>query len=220
MKNELNTMSFSEKHPKLNILVGLALVIILLFIAIKILIWFIRELSSGFIWVTHILSKADAVIVVALITGTVSIFSVLFSSVISRIIDYKKNRREYLYQKREQPYTQFIDTYYKIQMSEKMGKKYTEQEMLKDMAEFSKTLTLWGSNRVVKLWVNYRTNVNKSSGVDSLLEFEKILFEIRRDMGFRKLKKGTLLKFFINDLDETLVKRKGERNDQADKTTH
>ena len=46
--------------------------------------------------------------------------------------------------------------------------------------------------------------------IDNLFEYEKILYEIRKDMGFRKMKKGTLLKFFVNDLDDATQKTKSE----------
>ena len=50
-------------------------------------------------------SKLDAVIIVALITAAVTIIS----GIISKIIDFKQNRREYLSQKREEPYAEFIN---------------------------------------------------------------------------------------------------------------
>ena len=84
------------------------------------------------------------------------------------------------------------------------GQVYTQEEMAKDISSFSQELTLWGSNKVVKLWVDYRTKATQLNGTDSLFEFERILYEIRKDMGFKKLKKGTLLKFVVNDLDESI----------------
>ena len=98
----------------------------------------------------------------------------------------------------------YIVNLYKISWD----RKYTQEEMLKDMTSFSKELTLWGSNEVVKLWVNYRIKATQLQGLDNIYEFEKILYRIRKDMGFKKMKKGTLLKFFVNDLDESIKKYK------------
>lgn len=39
---------------------------------------------------------------------------------------------------------------YKIQKNVKEPQKYTEEEMLDDILSFSKKLTLWGSNKVIK----------------------------------------------------------------------
>ena len=126
----------------------------------------------------------------------------------AKSLEYRKARREYLAQKREKPYSDFVAMYYKILMSKKLGEEYGQEEMLKDMTAFSQDLTLWGSNKVVRLWVDYRTKATQLNGVDNLFQYEKILYEIRKDMGFRKMKKGTLLKFVVNDLDESLKKLK------------
>jgi len=66
-----------------------------------------------------LISKQDAVVIVALITGTVSLIGVIISSVVSKVIDYRKNCQEYLAQKREKPYGEFVDMVYKIQQNSK-----------------------------------------------------------------------------------------------------
>lgn len=79
--------------------------------------------------------------------------------------------------------------------------------MIKMISEFSKGLTLWGSNRVVRKWLKYRKNSIQGGGTDSLLILEDILYEMRRDVGLKKrMKKGDMLSFFINDID-TLIKK-------------
>ena len=59
-------------------------------------------------------STTDKVIIVAMITGMVSIVGVVFTSVIAKIIDYRYNVKKYLYDKREAPYEQFISIIYTI----------------------------------------------------------------------------------------------------------
>ena len=84
--------------------------------------------------------------------------------------------------------------------------KMSEDEMIQMISEFSKGLTLWGSNRVVRKWLKYRKN-SIQGGTDSLLILEDILYEMRRDVGLKKrMKKGDMLSFFINDID-TLIKK-------------
>ena len=170
---------------------------------------FISHIVSSFVdWISTVATTLDAVVIVALITGAVSIVGVIISSIVAKSLEYRKARREYLAQKREKPYSDFVAMYYKILMSKKLGEEYSQEEMLKDMTAFSQELTLWGSNKVVRLWVDYRTKATQLNGVDNLFQYEKILYEIRKDMGFRKMKKGTLLKFVVNDLDESLKKLK------------
>ena len=207
-----DTRSFSEKHPRWNFFIGLLLffgmiagAIAIVYYAIK----FISHIVSSFVeWISTVATTLDAVVIVALITGAVSIAGVIISSIVAKSLEYRKARREYLAQKREKPYSDFVAMYYKILMSKKLGEEYSQEEMLKDMTAFSQELTLWGSNKVVRLWVDYRTKATQLNGVDNLFQYEKILYEIRKDMGFRKMKKGTLLKFVVNDLDESLKKLK------------
>ena len=206
----MDSLSFSERHPKWNFLISLALCLAMIVGAILIAYYALklvgRVIDTFINWVSTVTSTLDAVVIVALITGAVSITGVIISSIVGKSIEYRKSRLEYLAQKREKPYGDFIAMYYKILMSDKVKEEYTQEEMLKDISNFSQDLTLWGSNKVVKLWVDYRTKATQLKGTDNLFEFEKILYEIRKDMGFRKMKKGTLLKFVINDLDELLDK--------------
>ena len=207
-----DTRPFSEKHLRWNFFIGLLLLFGMIAGAIAIVYYvikFISHIVSSFVdWISTVATALDAVVIVALITGAVSIVGVIISSIVAKSLEYRKARREYLAQKREKPYSDFVAMYYKILMSKKLGEEYSQEEMLKDMTAFSQELTLWGSNKVVRLWVDYRTKATQLNGVDNLFQYEKILYEIRKDMGFRKMKKGTLLKFVVNDLDESLKKLK------------
>ena len=85
-------------------------------------------------------------------------------------------------------------------MQEKASKneEYTSEEMFTDIQKFQKKLMLWGSNRVVKAWIDYRTNVSPD-GSNALFYMENILYAIRKDMGYKNLGKGKLLSMSIND---------------------
>ncbi len=211
IQQEKIKVPFHIKHPKLNTLFGLIILLIAVGIAIFILKVLFRWIGNGITglinWTKNTLSNVDAVVIVALITGVVSIISVLFSSIVSKIIESKQARRDYLNQKREEPYKQFLDMYYKILMGSKTNEQYDQVDMIKDIQEFSKSLTLWGSNRVVKLWVQFRSKSLNGEASKNIFLLEDLMFAMRKDMGFKRMKKGTLLKFFINDLDE----HKGEK---------
>ena len=139
-------------------------------------------------------SKLDAVIIVALITAAVTIIS----GVVSKIIDFKQKRREYLSQKKEEPYAEFINVYFKMQEKVSKNEIYLPDEMFNDIQKFQKKLMLWGSNRVVKAWIEYRANAG-TDGMNALFYMEKILYAIRKDMGYKNLGKGKLLSMSIND---------------------
>ena len=85
----------------------------------------------------------------------------------------------------------------------------TESDKFRMMSDFSKGLTLWGSNKVVKKWLRYRkASLEDMNPENSLLLLEDIIYEIRKDVGQRKrLGKGDMLSIFINDI-EKIIKNK------------
>lgn len=211
MKADVKTdnRSFSEKHPRLNFLVGLLLLFFLV-VAAGFVVYVIGKLITNGItaaanWLASLASKLDAVVIVALITGCVSIVGVLLSSIVAKRIEYKRGRQEYLAKKREEPYGQFVDMVYKIQQNAKKNNSYTEAKMIEDLSRFSKQITLWGSSNVVNKWVKFReSSANPDAAKNNLLVLEDIMNEMRKDLGLKKTKKGNLLAFFVNDIKSAM----------------
>ena len=190
---------FLEEHQRINIILALDLIIIIVIVAGVILKSIVKGIIESLEWLTSVVSNMDVVVIVALITGTVSIVSVIISSIVSKIIDYKKNRQEYLAKKREEPYGEFVEMIYKLQKNLEENNSYTEEMMLKDLSSFSKQITLWGSSKVVNLWVKFREQgIVQEMG--NLFLLEELMNEMRKDLGMKKVEKGNLLAFFINDI--------------------
>lgn len=202
-----NKKPFAEKYPKINFLLGLALLIGIVIFVIWLIKIFYNSIVNGLIKLTAIASKLDAVIIVALITGLVSIVGVIISSIFAKIVDYRKSRQEYLTQKREKPYGEFVEMIYKIQRNTKIPGTYSDEEMLKDLSKFSRQITLWGSPRVINKWIQFRENSsNPEKAKDNLFLMEEIMNDMRKDLGLRKVKKGNLLGFFVNDIKSVIKK--------------
>lgn len=207
-------LPFSQRHPRINFLIGLILLALIVLIIVW-LIWFVfSSLGKGIeqivIFLKKFVSTTDKVIIVAMITGAVSIIGVVFTSVIAKVIDYRYNVKKYLYDKREIPYEQFISMVYAIMEDTKkpLNERMTESEMSRMVSEFSKGLTLWGSNKVVKKWLKYRKASMGQPNPENLLLLEDIIYEIRKDVGQRKkLGKGDMLSFFINDIEKIVGKK-------------
>lgn len=200
--------TFAERHPNLNTLIGLILLILICVGGIFMIKWIALKIGKGLTATKDFLklfvNSTDKVIVVAMITGSVSIIGVIISSIFAKIVEYRFNVKKYLYDKREEPYKQFIEMIYTIIEDAKKpeDERMTEMEMAKLVSDFSKGLTLWGSNRVVKKWLKYRKSSLQGNSQKLLIEMEEIIYEIRRDVGLgRKLKKGDMLSFFINDIE-------------------
>ena len=204
-----STQSFAEKHPRLNFLMGLVLLLGLVAVAVFVILEIFKYLGAGIKWLSSLASSVDAVIIVALITGGVSITGVLISSVVAKRIDYVKSRQEYLAKKREDPYGQFVDMIYKMQNNIKNKDSYTQEQMLEDVSKFSKQITLWGSSKVITKWVEFREkSQDPKTAQQNLLLLENIMNEMRKDLGLKKTKKGNLLAFFINDIKTAMKKLK------------
>ena len=205
MKN--NEVSFAERHPKLNIFLGLILIAAIGGISLWLLKLLYNIIIGGIIKLTEVASKLDAVVIVALITGLVSIIGVIISSIIAKIVDYRKSRQEYLTQKREKPYGEFVEMIYQVQKNVKDPGTYSNKQMLDDLSKFSKQITLWGSSRVINKWIEFRENgSDPEKAKNNLFLMEEIMNDMRKDLGLKKVKKGNLLGFFINDIKNELKK--------------
>jgi len=201
--NNGNKNNYLENHPRINNANGFVLLALLCISA-----YFILKISGGLIItglrkLAKITSHFDAVVIVALITGAVSLIGVVISSIISKIIDYKKSRQEYLARKREKPYEAFVGMVYKLTDASKGRGEYTTDDLIMEMQRFSQELTIWGSKKVARKWVEYRTSATSYEDPKKGLEvLEDIMNEMRKDMGTGKTKRWELLKLFINDIEE------------------
>lgn len=197
MENNLKEYNFKKI---INTILGLLIIVVG--------IYFLAKLSIKFInWIRDFTSNTEAVIVVALITGAVSILGII----VSKIIEYRQDTKRYLYEKKEEAYSEFIEVVYKIRDNQK-NEKNSEFEMMEGLINFSKKLTLWGSNEVIRKWIEIRELNTKSSSnanaINNLFLLEEIIFLIRKDLGQKNsnLKKGDILRFFINDIDDYITK--------------
>lgn len=205
MKN--NKVSFAEKHPKLNIFLGLVLIVVIGAFSIWLVKLLYNIIINGIIKLTEVASKLDAVIIVDLVTGLVSLTGAIISSIVAKIVDYRKSRQEYLTQKREKPYGEFVEMIYQVQKNIKEPGTYSDEQMLEDLSKFSKQITLWGSSRVINKWIEFRENSSDpEKAKNNLFLMEEIMNDMRKDLGLKKVKKGDLLGFFINDIRKELKK--------------
>lgn len=135
----------------MNVIYSLAIVAILFFLIYLLIKNIGILLIKGVEKISTITSSMDSVVIVAIITGGISIVTVVISSIVSKFIEYRQITKRYLYEKREEPYKDFISMVYKLQKSTKNPQEeYTQEQMINDISAFSESLTLWGSSRVIK----------------------------------------------------------------------
>lgn len=158
-------------------------------------------------YLKNMTSSLDAVVLVAVITGAIT----LVNSFYSRYSDQKNKRREYLAAKREEPYSDFITMIYKLNRSGEGKFVYSHEQMVEDISDFNSKLSLWGSPKVVKKWIEFRKKTLEGEKTiepkELLSSVEDVMNEMRKDLGVKSTKKGELLSFFINDIED-LIERK------------
>lgn len=204
-----NKEYFAQKHKILNLLFSLGILVVITILIVWIIKFIFNIILEGLGKLASVASNLDAVIIVALITGGASLIGVIISSIISKIIDYKKSRKEYLSQKREKPYGEFVDMIYKVQKNIKQPESYSNEEMQSDLSKFSKQITLWGSSGVINRWIQFRENSsNPKNATENLFLMEEIMNEMRKDLGLKRVKKGNLLGFFVNDIKSAIKNKR------------
>lgn len=155
-------------------------------------------------------SSLDAAIVVALITGSVSIFTVVVGAIINNRVSYVQKRNEYLRLHREAPYERLIAIFYDLMAATKKQESIPEEDLIERMYEFNQGLTLWGSSKAIRLWNEWRqsTTEDKPNPTEALLKMEKVLIQLRKDMGQKgDLRDGDILKITLNDYDSAIVNK-------------
>ena len=163
----------------------------------------ILVVSAGVISLFQTISTLDTVIVVALFSSAVTVLGLVVNSVISICLkssEYKNKIRDEMRKKMEQPYTKFVHIIFDMMMDTKDGKEIDEIELAKKINEFSKEVTLHGSNEMIKKWAAYRTSAIKLTPTENLIQMEGILYAIREDLGLKKkrMKTGDILALFVN----------------------
>lgn len=92
----------------MNFLIGVLLLIGMVIVAVLLVKWIFGVIGSWIVsevdFVENFVNTSDQVIVVAMITGAVSITGVVISSIVAKVVKYKYNVKKYLYDKREEPY--------------------------------------------------------------------------------------------------------------------
>lgn len=133
-------------------------------------------------YLQNMTSSLDAVVLVALITGSIT----LLNSFYSRYSEQRNKKREYLATKRERPYSDLFTVIHKVSLSGKGDFVYSNEDMIKDINDFNSKLSLWGSPKVVKKWNDFRQKSlegNKQLEPKELLNaVEEVMNEMRKDL--------------------------------------
>ncbi|MCL2571659.1 MAG: hypothetical protein FWE11_04580 [Defluviitaleaceae bacterium] len=189
----------------------LAILFILIGISILgLIIWGAsRLLRTAWFWIQELVSTVstmDTVIIIALISGTVTVLGLIINSVISLKIknsDIRYKRKIMQQKKLEAPYSQFVNMLFAMIQKKEDAEKLDDEVRNKLIRDMSREILLYGSDRVVLKWVSYRKKADKFTLQEHLLYIESILHLIREDLGIKKgsLNEGDLLALFVDDFE-------------------
>lgn len=166
-------------------------------------------------------------IAVAIVTAGATVFVSVFSAVWARKSEKAQAIEQQIREKKTPVYEEFIGIAFDIIWA---GRNQANQEQndpsqrkqrsestkgktpnpVERLQELTPDLIIWGTDEVIASWVEFRkvaANSNKDKPMEIMLVFEAFMNAIRKDLGHNDnlLKKGDLLKIFINDIDKHLT---------------
>lgn len=150
------------------------------------------------------------------VAASITAFLGYRSSLKSKQADKEKEIEQELRKQKAPIYEDFSDFLFKILKATKSNTEVSEVEMLEFIVKFNQKLIVWGGDNVIKAWTDFRFQSTQGNGYSVLFSVEDILFAIRLDMGHsnKNLKRGDLLRIFINDYDEAIQKLSEENANQ------
>jgi hypothetical protein len=159
-------------------------------------------------------------ILAPLLIASGTVISVTITVVVGQFLQRRAAHEEAQRSRKVEIYERFMERWFGflelgISEEKRTGAVTESAEAIAYMAEFSRQVILWGSDTVVRDYSRFtgRTRGPVLPGsVEPMLEFERVLFAMRRDLGHtnRGVKPPDLLRLFITDIDEALATQKAK----------
>jgi hypothetical protein len=166
----------------------------------------------------------DSDVATAIVTAGTTIFVSVFSAIWARNAEKTQAIEQQIREKKTPIYEEFIAIAFDILWAGKRDKqpdntKIVQQRQRKGssnreensdpvdrLQKLTPQLIVWGTDEVIASWVRFRqvsANVKKEDPMEVMYAFEEFISAIRQDLGHKNdlLKKGDLLRIFINDLE-------------------
>lgn len=167
---------------------------------ILVVVWFLYKILQGGY---HLLtSGSDTVKLV--IGGTVTIVVAIISSSLAKYLEHNNSIKADLRSQKTPVYREFIEFTLKTVLINIKEGKDNKSEAVSFFQDFTPRLTLWASDDVLKSYLNFKnfsTIKSQDNNNNILLKFEKVVYAMRKDLGYKnkKLMPGDILKMFITD---------------------
>ncbi|MEI6666074.1 MAG: hypothetical protein WCL53_07975 [Chloroflexota bacterium] len=155
--------------------------------------------------ISNLPAQGIAAAVTAIVTAALAAFATLYRS-------RSEQRERMLREQREHQiavYDEFLTFLFRVTSSSAgLEPELTAADMQKYFIEFTRKTLLYGSDCLVRAYIEFRDEAQRGGGSDGLnyrltIALEHIMIEIRGDIGHSKgkLKPGDLLSMYINDIE-------------------
>lgn len=136
------------------------------------------------------------------IFGLVGVITVAFTSVLTVTMNNKKAKeREYEFhvlKEKQKVYDHFYNSFFEIFKRTINGKSGLTQKATDEMMLFKQGLMNWGSEKLIKKYIEYDNKLAKLDDFNMLIDGNNFLKEIRKDMGFEDSKDLNLIEIILN----------------------
>lgn len=201
-----NKKLFNSKMDIINLVLGIALFILLIYVSIKTGELIINAIKD--------VVKKYPTIAVALITGLLAFISVIIGKVIERRNIIKNQIRE----ERQKIYINFLDWLINNVLYAEVS---NNKNITKELREQQKYMTIYASDNVLKAWSDFKVSVMNSEKnkkglskeestkfylLNEAPKIEKLILSIRKELGYKNknIKQYDVLRLYITDIDNYL----------------
>ncbi len=136
------------------------------------------------------------------IFGIVAVIMAAFTSVLTVTINNRKAKeREYelhILKEKQKVYDHFYNSFFDLLKGSKKGKQEVTSKTMNEMMLFKQGLMNWGSERLIQKYIEYDNKLTQpDTTFNMLLDGNKFLKEIRKEMGFQDSKNLNLIDIIL-----------------------
>lgn len=151
------------------------------------------------------------------ILGIVAIIVAAFTSVLTVSINHKKAKeREYelhILKEKQQVFEHFYNSYFEMLNRIRKGQSGLSTKVMDEMMEFKKGLMNWGSDNLIKKYLDFDSKLIESEGkqdkFNMFKEGDDFVKELRRELGFKDSKHVNIMSIILNPEARKELKEKG-----------
>jgi hypothetical protein len=148
----------------------------------------------------------------AIVAGAATIAVAFISATVGKALENRATIVRDIRTKKVPVYEDLIDVIFRFFYEDKVGSKMSERQKVDALAKVQQRLIVWASDDVVHEFGQFRSRALAVAGDPAkapatMFALEDLLLAIRRDLGHsnKKIARGDLLRFFINDVDKHIA---------------